>query len=190
MTMHFFLSKRLSPSYTFAAMALTPNTVTRFIRVPFCASKVFPCQRVSANSASCPAFGLPGSRMAVPFASPFGMGPAGLWAKSASSSSRDILRRSFTPYGIASSVPALELQREVKELLVVPIDRAKVRVRSDLPDLIADVMRDDRGLRVVEDDGVLVVDQTVAGVDLGQNGFRAGEPEVVDERAVLRIEDL
>src|SRR5262249_50498307 len=95
-------------------------------------------------------------------------------------------------HGSIGSYPrsALELEREVEQLLRVPVDRTEVGVRRDLADLVADVLGHERGLRVVEHDAILLVDQTLAYVDLGQDRFHAERPDVVHERLVLGVEDL
>src|SRR6185295_15496268 len=64
-------------------------------------------------------------------------------------------RRRHRSIGRPVSSP-LELEREVEQLLRVPVDRTEVGVRRDLPDLVADVLRHQRRLRVVEDDAVLL----------------------------------
>ena len=78
----------------------------------------------------------------------------------------------------------------MEQLLRVPVDRTEVGLRRDQPDLVADVLRHQRRLRVVEDDAVLLVDETLAEEDLGQDRFHAERPDVIDERLVLCVEDL
>jgi hypothetical protein len=70
------------------------------------------------------------------------------------------------------------------------VHRAEVGSGGDLTDLVADVLSQQRCLRVVEDDAVLVVDETLADVNVGQNRFQAERPDMIDERLALRVEDL
>src|SRR5262245_34773853 len=55
-------------------------------------------------------------------------------------------------------VTTSELEAEVDESLFVPIDLAEVEARRNEPDLVADPLGDDGGLRVVEHDAVLVIE--------------------------------
>src|SRR5262249_7150353 len=88
------------------------------------------------------------------------------------------------------SAHAFELEREGEQLLGVPEDRAEVGVRRDLTDLIADVLGHQRRPRIVEDDAILLVDETLAEIDLGQDRLQTKRPDVIDERLRLRVEDL
>src|SRR4029077_13156350 len=83
-----------------------------------------------------------------------------------------------------------ELEREVEQLLGVPVDRPEIGVRRNLPDLVADVLGHQRRLRIVEDDAVLLVDEALAEVDLGQDRLEAERPDVIDQGLALGVEDL
>src|SRR5512134_2990825 len=67
----------------------------------------------------------------------------------------------------------MELQREVDQPRLVPIDLAQIDVGGDQPDLVADPLRHDGGLRVIQHDAFLAVEPARRLVDLGDDGVDA-----------------
>src|SRR4029078_2807937 len=83
-----------------------------------------------------------------------------------------------------------EVQREVDQPLLAPEDDAQIRAGRYLPDLVADALRDHRGLRVVEDDAFLAIDPAGRLVHLGDDRLDTGYEDPVLQGLALRIEHL
>src|SRR6266508_2366649 len=92
-------------------------------------------------------------------------------------------------YGTGRALPG-ELQREVEDLALLPEDEPEIEARRDLADLVADPLRHDGGLRVVEDDRLLAVEPALVLVDLGPNSLDPEGEDLVAELALLAVEDL
>src|SRR5687768_11447741 len=78
-----------------------------------------------------------------------------------------------------------ELQREVNGRLVAPVHAAEVGVGRDQTDLIAHTLGDLGRLRVVEQDALLPVEQTVVVPDFGDDGVDAEHRDAVAQRPEL-----
>ena len=85
---------------------------------------------------------------------------------------------------------AAELEREVEDLVLLPVHEPEVEARSDLADLVAHVPREERRLRVVEDDRLLAVEPARLLVDLRAHRLDAEREDLVLEVALLAVEDL
>src|SRR5688572_26702795 len=66
-------------------------------------------------------------------------------------------------------VRLLELQREMKQPLLFPVDLAQIGAGFDLADLVADPLSDRRRLAVVDDDAFLLVEPGGPLVDRGDD---------------------
>src|SRR5215472_6885140 len=91
--------------------------------------------------------------------------------------------------GSRSRTPS-ELQREVDQPFLVPVHLAQVQAWADLANLVANPMRDERGLRVVENDALLAVQPARPHVHLGDDGVEPEREDPVPEHALLGVEDL
>src|SRR5260370_32986588 len=65
--------------------------------------------------------------------------------------------------------PGLEFQQEMEQPAALPIDLAEISLRLDEPDLVADPMRHQRCLGIVENDAFLLVEPACALVNLGND---------------------
>src|SRR3954452_1744866 len=83
-----------------------------------------------------------------------------------------------------------ELQREVQDLRLLPEDEPEVEPRRHLADLVADPLRHDRGLRVVEDDRLLAVEPALVLVNLRPHGLQPEGEDLVAKLTLLAVEDL
>src|SRR6266702_3367605 len=100
--MHSLLSNRLADLYTSATIALSPKPRIRFLKVPWAASKFFPCHTKILISYEISGLNfVPGAIIAVPWASPLGISPAGLLENRLSNSSLDIERSCGAEYDIS-----------------------------------------------------------------------------------------
>src|SRR5215468_9416300 len=72
-----------------------------------------------------------------------------------------------------------ELQAEVDQALLGPVDLTEIEIGTDQADLVPYPMRDQRGLRVVEHDAFLAVEPARTLVDLGDDRFEAERPDAV-----------
>src|SRR5688572_17584888 len=84
----------------------------------------------------------------------------------------------------------LEFEREVDQARLVPVDLAEIDVRRDQADLVADPLRHHRGLGVVEDDALLVVEPARRLVDLGDDRVDTEWQDAVAQGAGLGVEHL
>src|SRR5271157_3546619 len=83
-----------------------------------------------------------------------------------------------------------KLQRKVNRPGLVPVHDAQVHPRTDLEDLVANVLGYKRGLRVVKHDTFLAIEPALGLVDLGHNRVQSEGEDAVSERPVRRIEGL
>src|SRR6266852_7857325 len=67
-----------------------------------------------------------------------------------------------------------KLQRKIDEPLFVPVNFSQIKTRPDLADLIANPLRDERRLRVVENDAFLAIEPAGPFVNLRDDRI---EPE-------------
>src|SRR5829696_8698311 len=95
-------------------------------------------------------------------------------------------------YGIGGAAcrSLVELEREVEDLVPLPEDEPQVEMGRDLADLVPNPLRDERGVRVVEDDRLLAVEPARLLVDLRANRFQTERADLVLQLAFLPIEDL
>src|SRR2546425_11856504 len=84
----------------------------------------------------------------------------------------------------------LELQGEIDQPLLVPIDFAEVQMRLDLTDFITNPVRQERSLGVVQDDALLTIEPTWPFVHLGDDGVESKRQDPVFESPFLGIEDF
>jgi hypothetical protein len=83
-----------------------------------------------------------------------------------------------------------ELQREMKEAGLFPARSPEIEAGTDEADLVAYPMRKEGGLRVVEDDAFLAVDQARPTHDTGKDGIEPEDGDLVRENHLLCVEDL
>src|SRR6266480_2495457 len=84
----------------------------------------------------------------------------------------------------------LELQREIDESLLRPIDNPQIASGTNHPDFIADPVCDQRCFRIVQHDALLAVQPAWPLVYLGDDGIESKWQDSVIEHALLRIEDF
>src|SRR4026208_1447288 len=85
---------------------------------------------------------------------------------------------------------ALRRQREVQDFVAPPENEPEVNAGRDLANLVPDLVRDPRGLRVVEDDRLFLVEPARVFVDLGPNRLDSEGPDDVEQVFFRRIEAL
>ena len=68
----------------------------------------------------------------------------------------------------AISLDRRKLQGEVDQLLLAPVNQAKINAGTDLADFIANPMREQGSLRVIEHDTLLLIEPALVLVDLGR----------------------
>src|SRR5947207_2798315 len=83
-----------------------------------------------------------------------------------------------------------ELQREVNETVLVPKHYPKIEAGPDEADLVAYPMRNQGGVRVVEDDAFFAVDPARLALDAGKDGIEAEDGDLVHEGHIMYVEDL
>src|SRR6266404_1226413 len=89
-------------------------------------------------------------------------------------------------WGVTTS----ELETEVDQALLCPVDLAEVDPGADQADLVAYPVRDEGSLRVVQNDALLAVEPAWGLVDLGDDRLYAERQNAVLERAALGVEDF
>src|SRR6202521_4989284 len=77
------------------------------------------------------------------------------------------------PANCDCGVTALELQAEMDQPVLAPVHHAQIEIRRDETDLVADVMRHDGRIGIVQDDALLAVQPTGTLVDPGDNRLEA-----------------
>src|SRR5580704_9718989 len=93
--------------------------------------------------------------------------------------------------GVMPRVVPSELQREVDQPRLVPVDLAEVQPRRlDQPDLIANPMRDHRRLGVVQHNAFLAIQPAWRLVNPGDDGIEAEWPDAIAQQAGLGVEYL
>ena len=176
MTMHSRSSNQLVPMYTSARIAVQLKGLMRFRSPRSAGQRSFPAtETIERSRRKGGPRSYPAAAIAVPVASPIGMAPAGLAANNASSSSDERFKscRAERDMGAAASGSVRELQREIDQAGFAPPDFAEVELAGgiDEPDLVANFSREQRCLRVVEDDALFAVDPTRRVVDAGDNAM-------------------
>ena len=78
----------------------------------------------------------------------------------------------------------------MEQLGPLPEDEAEVDAGRDLADLVPDPLRDNRRVRVVEDDRLLLVEPARLLVDLGANRLDAERADLVQQLALPAVEHL
>src|SRR4051812_46242053 len=68
---------------------------------------------------------------------------------------------------------SVELEGEIEAGLVVPVPPPQIEAGLEQPDFVANPLRHERRLRVIEHDALLAVEQTRSLVDLGDDGVEA-----------------
>src|SRR6266404_72897 len=89
-------------------------------------------------------------------------------------------------WGVTTS----ELEAEVDQALLTPVDLSQIEPRTDQADLVPYPVRHQRGLGVVEDNALLAVEPAGALVHLGDDGLEAERQNSVLKRAALGVEDF
>src|SRR6476661_1578830 len=77
----------------------------------------------------------------------------------------------------------LKLQREVDQRLLVPIDATKIETRIDRANFIADPMRNQRCLGIIEDDTFLAVEPAFILVNSRDDGIQPNRENSVSEHS-------
>src|SRR4051794_23558713 len=83
-----------------------------------------------------------------------------------------------------------KLEREIDQALFAPVNFTKISMWADLADLIANPMRDQRSLRIVEHDALFVIEPARAFVDLCDDRIQAEGGDSVAQHTFLRVEDF
>src|SRR4029077_2054954 len=91
-------------------------------------------------------------------------------------------RRPARPPGSGPAASCSELEAEVDQAILGPVHLAEIKARADEADLVANVVRHERRLGVVEDDALLVVEPARRLVDLGDDRLDAEGEEAVLEQ--------
>src|SRR3989442_11045064 len=97
---------------------------------------------------------------------------------------------SATWCGISRTRSGREREREVQDPVALPVDEPEVDAGRDLADLVPDPVRDERRLRVVEHDRLLLVEPARLLVDLRPDRLDPEGKDLVAQLALLRVEDL
>src|SRR5918992_4210912 len=92
--------------------------------------------------------------------------------------------------GGCAAASSAELEREQRHLRAPPEDEPEVEAGRDLADLVPDAAREERRLRVVEDDRLLLVEPARLLVDLRPHRPQAERADLVLELALAAVEDL
>ena len=72
-------------------------------------------------------------------------------------------------------------------LLFSPIDKAQVEARTYLANLVANPLRHDGGVRVIQNDALFFIKPARSSVYLGRDGFYSAEEEPILQYGALRI---
>src|SRR5205823_1926703 len=88
---------------------------------------------------------------------------------------------SATWCAIRSAISGRKLQREMQDLVVLPVDESEIDDGRDCADLDPGPVRGERRLRVVEDDRLLLVEPAVVFVDLRADGLHPEQKYLVAE---------
>src|SRR5262245_26117803 len=83
-----------------------------------------------------------------------------------------------------------EIDREIAQPLAAPGHLAQVQARRDLPDLVADLAGDERGLGVIQDDALLLVEPARRLVDLRPDRLHVEDADSIDQLPLLAVEHL
>src|ERR1035438_2862136 len=83
-----------------------------------------------------------------------------------------------------------KLQRKVNGLAFVPIHDAQIDSRTDLADFVANVFGNERCLRVVEHDALLVIEPTRGFIDLRNNRIQSKGEDSISQRSVRGVKGL
>src|SRR5438034_1162587 len=97
---------------------------------------------------------------------------------------------SATWCAIRSAISGRKLQREMQDLVALPVDESEIDAGRDCADLVPDPVRGERRLRVVEDDRLLLVEPAGVFVDLRADGLDPERKDLVAELALLGVEHL
>ena len=103
---------------------------------------------------------------------------------------RDPRLRALTDTNSSKNSRVRELEREVEDAVVVPIDDAEVGARIDQSHLVPDPVRHGRRLRVVEDDALFLVEPAGLLVDLRPDPVQVQRRDLVEQLALVGVEDL
>src|SRR6266404_5258804 len=77
-----------------------------------------------------------------------------------------------------------KLQREMNELLLTPVNNPQIDARCDFAYFVSNPVRDERSLRVVEHDALLLIEPAFTLVNLGDNHPMSVGSDHVDELAL------
>src|SRR5262245_21631290 len=78
----------------------------------------------------------------------------------------------------------------MEDWFVAPVHPAKIQIRCNEADLVANPLSDERGLRIIEDDALLVVEQAGSFVDLSDDRVQAEHGNAIPQNAVRTVERL
>src|SRR5271168_3579818 len=112
---------------------------------------------------------------------------------------RSRVRRTSTSWPAASGaitmkwpcgVTGSELQAEIDQARLVPVNLSQIEVGANQPNLISNPMRHHRGVRIIKHDALLAVEPTGPLVDLCDNRLDARYQDLVLQETLLRVEHL
>src|ERR1700738_444538 len=83
-----------------------------------------------------------------------------------------------------------ELEDEVDGFLGGVEDDAEVQARADLADLVTDLVREERRLRVVQDDRRFLIEPARRYIDLGLHEVPPEGSDLVEQISLRAVEDL
>src|SRR5438046_1286166 len=92
--------------------------------------------------------------------------------------------------GIGSRLPSRKLQSEINQPLFAQINFAEISAWHDFANLIADPMRQQRRLRVIEDDALLLVHPARTLVDLRDDRVQSEGQNFVSQHAFAGIKNF
>jgi hypothetical protein len=76
------------------------------------------------------------------------------------------------------------------ERFLTPIDASEIKIVVDQTNLIANPTRDQRGLRIVEDDAFLLIEPAWSFVDFGDDCVEAEVSDAIPEYAIRGVKSL
>src|SRR5262249_28304663 len=92
--------------------------------------------------------------------------------------------------GLSLRLRHVKVETEIDETLLVPIDLAQIELGCDLPDLVADPMRDERSFGVIEHDALVAVEPAFVLIYVGDDCIEPERQDAVRKHTAFRVESF